>query len=75
MSKLETKKHCERMATGKISAKRELLWNDQGTWPQDSNDQNEAPFGKPINFWVPYVDNQAIRWDSKSGFSTKKDAA
>ena len=64
----------ERMANGKISAKRELLWNDQRTWPEDSNDQREAPFGRPIMFWVPYVNNQAILWDGKSGFPTKKDA-
>lgn len=62
------------LSIGKIRAIQQMLWNDQGSWPDDMDDKKQNPHGRPINYWVPVIDTMSVRWNEKTGWHSKDEA-
>ena len=64
----------EKLSTGAIGAKQEKLWNCHATWPDDFDDKEQNPHGRPRNYWCATVGGELIEWEGVSGWPTKEKA-
>ena len=64
----------EKLASGKIGAKQQWLWNCYGTWPDDFGDKEQNPHGRPREYWRATVCGQIVEWEGVSGWPTKEKA-
>lgn len=64
----------EKMAVAVPGAKQEKLWNCHATWPDDFDDKEQNPHGRPRDYWCPTVGGQTVGWEGVSGWPTKEKA-
>ena len=67
-----TKEHIAKLkilAVGKLGAKKDVLWNRQGTSPE--NIDTALP---PMNFWCATVGGKMVKYGEDLGWSSRKHA-